>query len=130
MPLVFDTSILIALERKDQDTLNKLQAIAEEYNASPFITFINLFEILMGMKLITPRRYKEAMTFVKKFDVLNTTDETSKILADLKFKYDKKGTALPLADLIIASLVVENKMTLVTKDRDFEKIEELEKVLV
>ncbi len=130
MTLVLDTSILIALERKDKETLSKLEAITEKYKSPPSITFINLFEILLGIKLRQPRRYKEAIEFLERFDVLNTTDETAKILAEIKIKYDKKGVILPLADLIIASLVIENKMILLTKDKDFEKIEELKKEII
>ena len=65
------------------------------------------------------------MGFINKFWVLNTTEETSKILSDLKFKYDKKGISISLADLIIASLAIENDMTLLTTDADFKRIEEL-----
>jgi len=130
MTLVLDTSILIALERKDKETLSKLETITEKYKSPPSITFINLFEILLGIKLRQPRRYKEAIEFLERFDVLNTTDETAKILAEIKIKYDKKGIILPLADLIIVSLVIENKMILITKDRDFEKIEELKKEII
>ncbi|MBI2142325.1 PIN domain-containing protein [Candidatus Woesearchaeota archaeon] len=47
-----------------------------------------------------------------------------------KYKYDKKGIILSLADLIIASQVKETNMTLVTKDKIFERIEEINKVLL
>lgn len=81
----------------------------------------------MRVKVKPPKNAKAAVAFVRRFDILNTTERTSELLADLKSEYDRKGIALPLADLIIASLMIENDMVLVTKDKDFEKIEELKK---
>ena len=51
-------------------------------------------------------------------------------MADLKYKYEKKGIVVPLADLIIASIAIENNAVLVTSDKDFEKIEELKKIII
>ena len=48
----------------------------------------------------------------------------------MKYKYDKKGETLPLADFLIASQVIENNMLLVTADKDFDKIEELRKIVI
>jgi predicted nucleic acid-binding protein len=130
MSLVFDTSILIALERKEEQIIAKLEKLSETYMLTPYTTFLNLFEFLFGIKSKPPKNAKEAVAFVRRFDILNTTDKTPDLLADLKFKYDRKGMVLPFADLIIAALVIENEMVLVTKDRDFGKIEELNKEIV
>jgi len=130
MTLVFDTSVLIALERKDDKVIAELEDLSKTYTLTPSTTFLNLFEFLLGVKLKPPTNAKEAVAFVRRFDILNSTERTSELLADLKFKYDRKGIALPLADLIIASLVIENDMVLVTRDKDFEKIEELNKEVI
>ena len=130
MSLVFDTSVLIALQRKDDQVIAKLEELSKTYALTPFTTFLNLFEFLLGIKLKPPRNAKESVAFVRRFDILNTTERTSELMADLKLKYDRKGLVLPIADLIITSLVIENDMVLVTRDRDFEKIEELHKEII
>ena len=130
MMLVFDTSIIIALERNDGKVREGVQELLRDYELPPATTFLNLFEFLLGVKLKPPRRVKEAVAFVRRFEILNSTERTSEILADLKHKYDERGITLSLADLIIASLVIENDMILVTRDRDFEKIEELRKEFI
>lgn len=130
MSLVFDTSVLIALQRKDGQVIAKLEELSKTYALTPYTTFLNIFEFLLGMKLKPPRNAKESVAFVRRFDILNTTESTSEIMADLKLKYDRKGMVLPIADLIITSLVIENDMILVTRDRDFEKIEELHKEII
>jgi predicted nucleic acid-binding protein len=125
MTLVFDTSVLIALERKDVEVGRKVEELLKKYRLPPSTTFLNLFEFLLGIKLKPPKNVKEAVEYVRKFHVLNTTERTPEILAELKVKYDRKGLMLSLADLIIASLVIENSMILITRDNDFEKIQEL-----
>ena len=128
--IVIDTSILISLEHKDEKIIKKLGEIFEEHGKGFCITFINLFEFLFGLKVKKIRREKEALSFLKKFPVLNSTEFTSKIMAELKYKYDRKGIVLPLADLIIASIAIENNALLITSDKDFEKIDELKKIII
>ena len=130
MNLVLDTDILIDIEKGQTQTKSKLELLSREYPSSPQITFINLFEFLLGIEVRSEHKKGAALNFVKDFGVLHTTDDTSKLLAHLKSKYDKKGIALSLADFIIATLVIENDLILVTRDTDFEKISELEKIFV
>jgi predicted nucleic acid-binding protein len=128
--IVLDTSVLISVERKDEEVIDKILELSEEYGKEFYITFMNLFEFLLGVMVKKIRKKKEAVSFLKRFLVLNSTELTSRIMANLKFKYDKKREVIPLADLIIASIVIENGMVLVTSDKDFEKIEELKKVII
>ncbi len=130
MSLVFDTSILIAIERGDKEIINKLEDLHKSYPSSPQLTFISLFEYLIGLKIRKNKSLQNNLTFLKKFNVLHTTNSSAEILSDLKIKYDKKGIALSLADLLSASIVIENHLVLVTKDKDFDKIEELKKIIL
>ena len=126
MPAIVDTSILIKHQKGDAKIKRELQSVFERYPATPFITFISMFEFLMGIKLWTKNK-TEAIDFLKNFNVINTTEETAEIMVSLKSKYDKQGKIFSLSDLIIASLTIENDMVLITSDKDFEKIEELKR---
>jgi predicted nucleic acid-binding protein len=128
--IVLDTSVLISIECKEEKVVKKILEISEKYGRVFYITFINLFEFLLGLKIKKVKKRKEALSFLKRFLVLNSTETTSKIMAELKFKYDKKGEAISLSDLIIASIVIEKGMILITSDKDFEKIEELRKIII
>jgi len=130
MSLVFDTSILIDLERKKETTIKGLEDLSKTYPSPAKISFVNEFEFLWGIKDKNLKNKEKVISFLNNFVVLHTTSKTSKILVSLKHKYDKKGLALPLADLLIASLAIENNGVLVTKDKDFLKIEELKKVIL
>lgn len=130
MTLVIDTSVLINIEKGNQQTIHQLKSLRELYPSPARITFINEMEFLFGIKERLPKNQEKALAFLNNFSVFHTTPWTSSILADLKYNYEKKGITLPLADLLIASLVVENNGVLVTTDRDFDKIEEVKKVII
>ena len=85
---------------------------------------------MTGLKIIKNKFFQTNLIFLKKFNVLHTTNSSAEILSDLKIKYDKKGIALSLADLLSASIVIDNNLVLVTKDKDFERIEELKKIIL
>jgi predicted nucleic acid-binding protein len=130
MTLVFDTSILIDLDRKVDSTIEKIKLLSKKYSSIASITFINEFEFHFGINQRNPKNKERALSLLAKFIVLHTTKKTSSLLAKLKQKYEKQGFLLPLADLLIATLVIENSMILVTKDKDFEKIEELTTIFI
>ena len=130
MTLLFDTSILIDIERKHPETIKQIKELARIHPLPAVIAFVSEYEFIMGTKEKEPRNKINALYFLKKFLVLHTSQRTSSLLADLKFKYDKKGISLPLADLLIATLTIENNRILVTKDKDFIRIEELKKIFI
>ena len=130
MTLVLDTSILIDLENKQLKTLSFLKKISEINPDPPKITVVNQFEFLFGLKDKKIANKEKALTLLNNFSVIHTTQKTAHLLLSLKQKYESKGSPMPLADLLIAALTLENHFTLVTKDPDFEKIEELNKIIV
>lgn len=130
MSLVLDTSILINLEKGDKNTIKKLKELSKINDTPAVITFISYFEFLLGIKERNPKNKEKALAFLNRFAILKVNRETVNILSELKYNYDKKGLTLPLADFLIASQVIENNMVLVTADKDFEKIEELKKILI
>jgi len=130
MSLVFDTSVLIAIERGDNEIINKLANLSKAHPSSPQLTFISFFEYLTGLKIRKNKSFQLNLEFLKKFNVLHTTNSSAEILSDLKIKYDNKGITLSLADLLSASIAIDNNLILVTKDKDFEKIEELKKIIL
>lgn len=130
MSLAFDTSVLIAIERKDPGITRELGKLSRMHNFPVQLPFISYFEFLYGLKLRKPKENKKMLEFLNKFNVLQTTKNSAEILSDLRIKYESMGVVLPLADLLIASQVIENHLILVTMDKDFEKISELKKVIL
>ncbi len=130
MTLVLDTTILIEVKNGNKEVIQKLKEISSTYPQPAKITFINQFEFLLGIKEKSQENQKKALEILNQFIILHTTDKTANILSNLKYTYENKGITLKLADLIIASIVIENGLILVTQDNDFEKIEELKKIIL
>ncbi len=130
MSLVLDTSILIELERRNGKIINKIKELISRYPMPAQITFISYYEFYHGLNKASVKNKYEALSFVNKFNMLRITKKTAEILSDLRQTYEDRGKMLPLADLLIASQVIENKLVLVTLDKDFDRIKELNKVIL
>ena len=125
MSLFFDTSILIDLERMNEKTIKKLKELKEIYPALPIISFVSYVEFLYGIRNKSFENREKIKSLIREFGVVHTTNTTAEILISLKDKYE-----YPLADLLIASQVIEHEGVLVTKDKDFEEIKELDKIII
>ncbi|MEK6830154.1 MAG: type II toxin-antitoxin system VapC family toxin [Nanoarchaeota archaeon] len=125
MILIFDTSILIELERGNSEIIKKISELRKVYPAPARISFISYFEFLYGLRKRSEKNRDKSIKFVERFDIIQTSKETAEILVNLKQNYE-----LPLSDLLIASHVREIKGILVTKDNDFKEIKEINKVIL
>ena len=128
MTLAFDTSVIIDIERRDKKVLERLKELSEIHPAPASIAFITYFEFIHGLHIKSPKNREKSLAFIEIFHFLEPTKKTAVILSDLKYKYDKLGKSFSLSDLLIASQVIENNMTLVTRDRHFQEIDELKKI--
>lgn len=130
MSLIIDTSVLISLEKGDKTTIKLLEDLMKTYPSPPNVAFINYFEFLYGLHERNPKNKADAINFIDLFHFLEPTKKTASILSDLKYKYEKQGKPFSLSDLLVASQSIENNMILVSKDKQFEEIEELKKVIL
>lgn len=130
MTLLLDTSILVAIERKERAIIKKLDQLTKAHPQPSSISFINYFEFYYGVIEKNIKNRQIMIEFINKFNCLRASVMTAQILAELKHKYDKKGISIGLADLLIASQAKESNMTLVSMDKTFEKIEEINKVIL
>lgn len=120
--LIFDTSVIIDIERKDEHTKERLKEIKRKYESPGFLSFISYFELLEGIKR-QGLEESEARKFIENFKVLEATKKTARELADLKIETDDEGNRIPLADLLIAAQAKENDFVVITKDNHFKKID-------
>ncbi len=130
MPLLLDTSIVVELERKNEEIIKKIADLYQLHEGKASVSFITHFEVLLGIKKRSPKNQAEGVLFLNNFLCLPATQGTASILSDLKLKYDKKGVSISLANLIIASQARENNLLLVTMDKTFGKIGEIEVIVI
>ena len=125
MQLILDTSIIIEIERKNQEIIDKVEELKENYPAHPLISFITYSEFLEGIYEKSEKNQQKAKRFIELFEVIQTTKKTADNLVFLKKRYE-----LPVPALLIAAQVMEISGTLVTKDKDFEQIKEIDKIIL
>ena len=125
MNLVLDTSVLIELERGNKEIIGRLDKLRKIYPAPAKVSFITYFEFLYGLRDKSIKNKEKSEIFLNKFSVISTNKSTAEILVSLKRSYE-----LPLSDLLIAAQSIDSKGILITKDKDFELIKELDKVIV
>ena len=130
MTLLLDTSVLIGIQRREKDVIEKINELKNSHFRPASISFINYFEFYEGLLDKNVKNRQINIDFINKFNCLRASSITAEILALLKSKCEKKGIVIGLADLIVASHTKENNMVLVTKDRDFEKIEDIIKIII
>ena len=122
--LCLDTSVLIDIQRERKATIERIEQLLARHPAPGCITFITYFEYYLG--LLGMKKREKGYALLASFIFLRPTKKTAEILARLRRESDNEGTGLALADLLIASQVKENNLTLVTKDRDFLKVKDID----
>jgi len=117
-----DTSVLIALFRKNDDAKVALDTLAAN---DVYICDITFMEILAGCSNVEKREY--AINILEAYGLLKNNEKISEISMHLMKRYCIQRTGQPilrLADCLIAAFAVYHKMELLTfnkKDFDFIK---------
>jgi tRNA(fMet)-specific endonuclease VapC len=116
--VILDTSIIIDLSRKQKYALDLIASYQEKEQIAT--TIITQYEMLRG----TPEPYINYITeLLNRFIILDfetdALDETVKIYKKLK----EKGTLINELDIMIAGIAATNNQTLITKDKDFQNLE-------
>jgi len=130
MTLLLDTSILIAIERQDKGVLEKIAQLKNEHKNIPAVSLITYTEMLVGLNKKEIKNINKSRDLVDSLTFLQASKKTSIILADLKYRYDKKGAMVSFSDLFIAAQAKEHNLTLLTKDNDFARIDDIDKIVI
>jgi predicted nucleic acid-binding protein len=121
----FDTSVLIDILKKDEKIIDKINIISENDNL--FITPISLCEIYKGIYLYTKgekmeEELEDIHSLLETFNLIafdkGSCKEFGKIFSYLR----GKGNIIPDPDIMIASIVKANNLTLITSDKHFKNL--------
>ena len=127
--IVLDTNILIEFEAHNVELIKFLQNLTKKFPSRPYITSANYSEFLYGFIKESPKKQEKAIEFLEDYKLLNTSKNSSKLLAKIKYELEKKGKMIPIFDVLIASIVMDKKAMLITFDEHFKNIEGLEVVI-
>ena len=127
--IVLDSNILIEFEAHNVELIKFLQNLTKKFPSKPYITSANYSEFLYGFIKESPKKQEKAIEFLEDYKLLNTSKNSSGLLAKIKYELEKKGKMIPIFDVLIASIVMDKKAMLITFDEHFKNIEGLEVVI-
>ena len=127
--IVLDTNILIEFEAHNAELIKFLQNLTKRFLSKPYITSANYSEFLYGFIKESPKKQEKAIEFLEDYNLLNTSKNSSRLLAKIKYELEKKGKMIPIFDVLIASIVMDKKAMLITFDEHFKNIEGLEVII-
>ena len=123
---LLDTSIWIDYFKGSLDNLLKQQILIYIENDEIYYNGIILAELLIGTK-----NKKEREMIRDNFDGFNFLDlslDDFKELSVIGRKFLKKGITIPLTDLLIFYHTFNNNLTIITKDKHFKLMDEMESI--
>lgn len=120
---LLDTNIIIDLFNGDDVVTKKILTCSEVF--VPNIVIGELYYGSYGSKK-TKSNLKRLEEFIVSSTVINTTVETARIYGHIKNELKKKGTPIPENDIWIAALAKQYSLKLLTRDRHFESIDEID----
>jgi predicted nucleic acid-binding protein len=112
-----DTNIIVY-------ALKGLANVKPYFDTEPFISVITEMEIL-GVKEITDAEIKIRETAIEFCTIIPFTNKIKRKAIVLK-----RQIKIPLADAIIAATAIEEGLTLITADKGFKRIGELQLILI
>lgn len=128
--LVLDTNILIEIENNNYKIIDLLKQSIGEFSSNPVITAPSYTEFLYGVLDKPELKKQRSEQFLDDFDLLHTSKNSSRLLANIKYKLEKAGKMIPIFDLFVASIVMDNSATLVTMDEHFKNIEGMRLIII
>jgi predicted nucleic acid-binding protein len=121
MVILLDSSIFIGWTRRG---INPLDLLHRQLHANELVSCgIVRCEVLRGT--VKPKAQAELNAL---FDVIPEIPTTAKIwqqAAEIAWELDRKGSVLPLPDIIIAACALSEDATVITTDTHFTKIPKL-----
>ncbi|QPG51188.1 type II toxin-antitoxin system VapC family toxin [Saccharolobus solfataricus] len=81
-----------------------------------YVSSLSVFELLLG-------KDKNVLDFISSLDGVVSLTKRDSVTASLIYKRLKEnGSLIGLVDILIASQAINRKLTVLTKDKDFEKL--------
>jgi len=120
--LLLDTNIIIKLFANDNAIVSK---IGEQHEF--FVPSIVIGELFYGAEQSQRREdnIHKIESFSKSCSVIACDAKTAKYYGQIKSRLKAKGTPIPENDIWIAALALQHKLSIVTRDKHFNSIEDL-----
>lgn len=124
---VLDSSFIINLIRKKEEALQKLSELEDEYS-SISTTEINILELYRGAYLSSKinNNLEQVKEILKSFQILKLDESVYEVYASLSASLISKGNSIGSFDELIAAIALCNNEKIVTRDKHFKEITQLD----
>lgn len=121
--ILLDTNIISAWLKGEKSIADKINQVSEVY-----IPIQVLGELYFGAQYSTQieSNLKNIQKLTNSYSILNTNQQTAIIYGTIKAKLKKKGKPIPENDIWIATIAQQHQLTLITRDKHFDEIDDLE----
>lgn len=125
MGFVLDSSILIEIENGNKEIIQKINDLKKSQGDELFIAFCTYCECYYGAINKSEKNRHKVMERLNQYKLLNTSQTTAIIFCELLHECKNKGKTMAHFDLLIAALCLEQNFILLTLDKDFQNIPNL-----
>ena len=130
MKIVMDTNVYIDFAQGRQDVVDILAAQSTEI----YLPAIVLGELFYGFMKGSRSRYNDEnlRRFILTLDVsiISVNEEVARKYAFIFTALTKKGNRIPINDVWIAACCMDVGGTLLTRDRHFEQVDQIDKIIL
>ena len=121
--ICLDTNVLIDLLRGDFKAVEEIKQLENQFELAT--TAINLFELYYGAYKTGRDKNVEAVNELgRRIEVLKFTHKSAEISGRILSELEKKGKTVDFRDVMIAGIVIENDVTLYTRNlKHFKRID-------
>ncbi len=125
MPVAIDTNVFLSILYKEMDYQKCVDVIKKFEVNDRIISVITLTEMVSSIYTRSEEKYTEGIALLERVvvenNIINVTKEIANLAGKLKSKYN-----FSLADsVILTTALILNCDAIITKDPEFEKVEEI-----
>ena len=124
MKYLLDTNQVVYYLRQETRVIDDLQSRRSEGLAVSIISVAELYEGIF--RATNPEEAERALKdFLSEVTVLSIDEEVARIFGQERARLRQVGLPMSDLDLLIAATALRHDLTLLTADRDFERVEHL-----
>ena len=127
MKYLIDTDVIIDINKGIQPIMGQLSELSER-GGEMFVSTFTFIEYYYGE--LGHGKERQALKFIDQFGLITLVQSSAKLYAELAHKYQKKGKMVSTFDLLTSAIAIDSGCMLLTRDKGFEKISELNKIVL
>jgi tRNA(fMet)-specific endonuclease VapC len=130
MKLVMDTNIYCDYAEGVPETVEAIAAHGEQIYIPAIVVGELVFGFLKGaQQQLNDRKLRQVISRLK-IEIVDVTADVARKYAIIFLSLQKKGTKIPINDVWIAACCMEIGGTLLTRDKHFKAVEQIDSMII